>query len=124
MTITPTDFKTRYPEFDSVTDARVQFFIDDALLEIDEGRWGDLFDRGTAALTAHLLAVATTTEAANGKGGALGPVINKSVGDVSVGFGISLVSVQNREWYYSTPYGQDFWRLVQRVGAGAVAVTG
>lgn len=123
MTVTPADFKLRYPEFDPVDDARVQIFLDDAALEMCESAWGDLYDRGQAALAAHMLAIANQTEASGGTGGgASGPVASRSIGDVSVSFGLSSSSSKSEDWYTSTPYGSDYWRLVKIVGMGAVVV--
>jgi hypothetical protein len=121
MTCTPADFKTRFPEFDSVTDARVQLFIDDAELEVDEDRWGDLYDKGVCYLTAHLLYIAEQSSAGQGEGG--GPLSTKTVGDVSLSFGSYLTADSKAAVFNSTSYGQEYYRLMMMVGMGAVAIT-
>lgn len=125
MSVTPTTFKARYTEFSTLSDATVQIYLSDAELELDEGRWGTLYDRGLAALAAHFLALAQQSAAAGtGGGGAVGPVTSKSIGDVSVSYGWSNSGSGSAtsDYYNSTTYGQDYWRLVQIVGYDAVAV--
>ena len=121
MTVTPADIKTRFPEFDSVNDSRIQIFIDDAELELDEGRWGDLYDKGLSYLTAHLLYMGE--QSAGGSGAGLGPLSTKSIGDVSVSFGSYLAADNDANSFNSTSYGQEYYRLMIMVGMGAVAVT-
>ena len=125
MTVTPTTFKNKYTEFSSVTDARVLIFIDDAALEMNEGQWGDLYDRGHAALTAHMLSIAEREALASGSGtAAVGSVSGRTVGSVSVTFATPQISGGSVESYYlSTSYGAEYWRLVQLVGLGILAVT-
>jgi hypothetical protein len=127
MAVTPTDFKARYTEFATLSDARIQIFLDDAVLELDVVRWGDLYDRGLAALAAHFLAISERTSLAGttGGGGAIGPLASKSVGDVSLSYGWtgnSASGSRDQNYYLSTVYGQDYLRLVAIVGYGMVAV--
>jgi hypothetical protein len=121
MAITPAEFKLRFPEFDSVSDARIQIFIDDAELELDEDRWGDLYDKGLSYLTAHLLYIGEQTSGGQGEGG--GPLSTKAVGDVSFSFGSYLTTDNKATVFNSTSYGQEYYRLMIMVGMGAVAVT-
>ena len=123
MAVTPTTFKARYTEFASTSDARVQVYIDDAELEMNESQWGDLYDRGLSALTAHLLSIADKNAASGGAGTSLtGGVSSRSVGSVSVSFGTSSSSGSAEDFYLSTSYGADYWRLAKMVGLGIVAV--
>jgi hypothetical protein len=121
MAVTPADFKERFPEFDSVSDTRVQLFLDDAALELDEGRWGDLYDKGLSYLTAHLLYIGEQSSAGQGEGG--GPLSTKAVGDVSLSFGSYLTTDNKAAVFNATSYGQEYYRLMMMVGMGAVAVT-
>jgi len=121
MSITPAEFKTRFPEFDSLADARIQLFIDDAELELDEDRWGDLYDKGLSYLTAHLLYIGEQTSTGQGEGG--GPLSTKAVGDVSLSFGSYLTTNKDANSFNATSYGQEYYRLMMMVGMGAVAVT-
>jgi hypothetical protein len=121
MAVTPADFKERFPEFDSVSDTRVQLFLDDAALELDEGRWGDLYDKGLSYLTAHLLYIGEQSSAGAGEGS--GPLTSKSVGDVSLSFGANLAADTDAASFNATSYGQEYYRLMMMVGMGAVAIT-
>ncbi|NIV93798.1 DUF4054 domain-containing protein [candidate division KSB1 bacterium] len=123
MAVTPTTFKDRYPEFSSESDSRIQIFIDDAELELEESRWGDLYDRGLSALTAHLLAIANKNAAGSGSGTALaGKLASRTVGSVSVSFNSGQSTGSTEDFYLSTSYGAEYWRLAKMVGMGIVAV--
>jgi len=123
VTVTPATFKARYPEFDSESDARIQIFINDAMLEVSESRWGDLYDRGLSALAAHLLVIANKNTAAAGSGSALsGKVASRTVGSVSVSFNNAASNGSTEDFYLSTSYGAEYWRLALSVGMGIVAV--
>jgi hypothetical protein len=123
MAVTPTTFKARYTEFASTSDARVQVYIDDAELEMNEAQWGDLYDRGLSALTAHLLSIADKNAASGGAGTSLpGALVGRSVGSVSIQFATSASGGTSSDFYLSTAYGTDYWRLAQMVGLGIVVV--
>lgn len=127
MAVIPTDFKARFPEFDSISDARIQSFIDKALLNLSESVWGDYFVEGQLYLAAHFLTLAIASENSGGSGAgvAAGPVASRSIGDVSVSFAVpsDVSSGSGTAAYFSkTPYGLEYWRLVKIVGEGLVAV--
>lgn len=119
--ITPTEFKARFPEFATIADARIQIFIDDSELEMSESYWGDLFARGQSYLTAHLLALGEQS-ATGASGGTAGPVTSKSVGGVSVSFGGPTITDSTEGYWLTTSYGQEYWRLLQQIGLGWVIV--
>jgi hypothetical protein len=122
--MTPTEFKDRYPEFTSIDDSRIQLFLDDAALELDSSLWGNWYDRGLAALAAHFLSLSIKAGSAGGSAGSVGPVASRSVGDVSVSFGMYSggAAGTSDDFYKSTVYGQDYLRLMKLVGIGIVAV--
>lgn len=128
MAVTPASFKARFPEFDSIDDARVQIFIDQAICLIDKDRWDNtacgLFDLGVSYLAAHLLKlseIASTIPITTIPGA--GNVTQKKAGDVSVSYGgFTNLKTFNAEWYARTLYGQEFFWLVQKVGAGIQVV--
>ena len=127
MAITVQDVRDRYPEFSDVTDypdARIQTFITKGEGELSEGQWGDQYNEGLLAFTAHFLARSTSTARSGGSVGSIGPIASKSVGDVSVSFASvvgSNPSAQESFWN-STPYGQEYWRLITLFGVGMLAV--
>lgn len=127
MALTPADFKTRYPEFASVDNARVQTMLDEAQLEVGEGPWGLFYEKGVFLLTAHLLVIDARRQAAGGGGGSSseGQVVSRKVGDVSVTFGTQAQSANGSDqWYLSSSYGAEYLRLKKRKGMGMIAVGG
>lgn len=114
MTVSVGDFRARFPEFVDDTeypDARIQLFIDDtALLYLgtDETRWCGKYNIAQAYLAAHLLSLATSSEAGDTSANA-GVVSSKTAGGVSV---TRSVVAKDRsaadDFYFSTGYGQQF----------------
>ena len=120
---TLTYFRAKYPEFDSVDDAKVQFNLDDIEDQFDTARWSSWYDKGHAALAAHYLALSLQREdGAAGAAMANYPIANKKVGDVSIQYGFSVVSEAYEGGLKTTPYGQEYLRLSSMVGIGAVAI--
>ena len=116
--ITPSDIRARFPEFAQTDQARIQVFIDDAYIQMGNTLSEQCSKRSllTAYLTAHLLKRALQT--ASGGGTAPGPLASRSVGDVSVSFGLPETKNQTDAYYLSTSYGQEYLRLLKRfVGA-------
>lgn len=120
--ITPTDFKTRFPEFDSVDDTRVQMFIDDAVLELIQSVWDVYYDLGLFYLTAHYLALATASNQGNGSSSAVGPLSQATVGNVSASFAKKTPGTDSEEYYNSTQYGQRYWKMMSQVATKPVLV--
>lgn len=116
---TPANFKTRFPEFSTVDDTRIQLFIDDAELEISKTVWGKLYDKGVSYLTAHELSMATATE--NGKSGGLKSEASKSVGNVSVSYA-SLNYNEYDNYYTTTAYGKKFIDMKNKVKVGKICL--
>jgi len=123
--ITPDDIRARYPEFgDPPTDATIQIYIDDAVSELSGAEWGDDYDGGLSALTAHFLSLHLMQQGGGGTSGPAKNVSARKVGDVSVNFdtagGIAGDGLYN--YYSTTPYGQEYWRLVTLLGVGMLTV--
>ena len=122
---TPADIRARFPEFTDppFTDARIQLFIDDAVSELSEGAWGDYYDRGLSYFTAHLLSWATMASQGEGTPGSINKVTSRKVGDVAINFGGQAAGSSSLEDYYnSTSYGQEYYRLIRLLGVSMVAV--
>jgi hypothetical protein len=117
--VTPTDFKSRFPEFSTIDDSRIQLFLDDAELEISQTVWGKLYDKGISYLTAHELSMATATE--NGKTGGLKSEASKSVGNVSVSYNNPTYDEYNN-YYTTTAYGKKFIDMKNKIKAGKVCL--
>ena len=115
MTITPSGFKTRFPEFAAVSDDRIQLFLDDANTEVDEATWGDYYERGNYYLAAHLLSIATAT-AGGSSTGAIGSIIKKKVGDIELGYSDAYpIGSYYYGYFKNTAYGIEYLRLYDLV---------
>lgn len=104
MSVLPADIKDLFPEFASVSDARIQLFIDQASLSVNASVWGNKADFGIQYLTAHLITVAN-----RGGSGAAGPITSEKVGDLQRSYANN-VSASAHE-LGSTGYGMEFLRL-------------
>ncbi len=122
MAITPAEFQARFTEFVSVSDPRIQTFIDKALLNLDEGVWGNYFVEGQLYLTAHFLTLAEISAKSSSGSAGLSPLASKSIGDVSYSFATGTVESGSETYFQATTYGQEYWRLCKIVGAGIVAI--
>lgn len=121
--MTPAEFKTRFPEFASETDQRVQLFIDDAEPLFDEERWGDLYQAGVAYFVAHELTMANLQTAQGGSAKATAnDTLSKKVGEVQTAKDASLLNKQADNPYLRTLYGQKYLAYRRIVGMGAAAV--
>jgi hypothetical protein len=116
-------FRQKYPAFAALDDSKVQFHLDDVLPMLEVSRWGNIYDRGHAALAAHELQLSLLREqdGQSGGGGGLFPLTSKSVGDVSFSFGAPSFNNADDAYYQSTTYGQDYVTMRDMVGIGAVA---
>ncbi|WP_406610883.1 DUF4054 domain-containing protein [Agarivorans sp. JK6] len=121
--ITVADIKARFPEFNEVTDPRVQVFIDDAELQLgacptDENKRKLL----VAYMVAHLLK--RSNDAIKTKGAApSGALSSRSVGDVSVSFQSDAAPSSNAAAYWAkSSYGQEYWRLLRKFCGAPVYV--
>lgn len=120
--MTPTYFKTIYPEFATVADERVQIFIDGADGYFDQGRWDSFYTQGLGALVAHDLALATPELKLAGIVGASDGKTSKKVGPVQVTYAAELVVAAASNPYMRSVYGQKYLELRRLVGGGAIAV--
>lgn len=124
--ITPTEFKTGFPEFSTELDARIQIFIDEAEIVLNEEYWGTKYDLGAYYYTAHLLAMANGATAAGGSGGGSGgPVSGKSVDGVSVSYATGSTGgggSSGSVWLTSTSYGQRYLELMNNLGVPACSI--
>lgn len=118
--ITVADFKTRFPEFNSVAEPRVQLFIDDAvLLMATPDRWLNFYDVALSYHTAHLLYVGTYTE--QGDGSVLAPVKKQMVDDVVIEQAVSAIEPTASD-LHSTTYGKRYYSYQRLAFAGIYGV--
>jgi hypothetical protein len=123
MAVTPTLFKTRFPEFDGIDDSRIQIFIDDAILMLYEPYWGTKYELGIYYLTAHYLSSAVFSEnSIVGAAVSSGLVASKSVDGSSISFTNATPSNQSDAYFLSTAYGQRYIALRDSLGVPASVV--
>ena len=110
------DFKARYPEFDSaVVDARMPFMIDDYPLYF--GRpYNDCNKPIILTLLAHLLYIDTRAGVSGGDAG--GVVQSKSVGSVSKSYAAKNSTSTLWDFFGGTKYGQAFIQMTSRIAGG------
>lgn len=116
MATSPVDFKVRFPEFDSISDARVQLFLDDAAaLMADEGKWLSFYDIAHAYFGAHLLYISEGSS--TGDGGINVPIKKQQVDDVLFEGAVANIESTLNE-LYTTVYGKHYldYRKIVTVG--------
>jgi len=119
-TCTPTAFKARFPEFNSIEDTRIQIFIDDACLVINEDTWGTLYSLAVCYLSAHYLAL--SEDSLNGNSGSVGNVSSQGVDGTSISFNTYSPDNASQTYWLSTQYGQKFYSLIKSLGSMAFTV--
>ena len=119
-TCTPTTFKARFPEFDSIAESRIQIFIDDSLLVLNETTWGNVYSLAVCYLTAHYLALGEASS--NGNSGTTGPIASQAVDGTSISFNSFSPTSEFSSFYNSTQYGQRFYTLIRSLGVMAATV--
>lgn len=121
--MTPSEFKTLFPEFSAETDARVQLFIDRAAPHFDVERWGDLYPDGVAYFVGHELALANAQAAQGGSVQAqTNDTLTKKVGEVQITKDTGLLNKQADNPFFRTLYGQKYLYLRKQAGKGALSV--
>lgn len=123
-------FRAAYPAFTEALhpDARVAFWLRVAGLRLSAARWGELLDDGMALFVAHHLtlerAAALATDGTGGKLAAAGHLASESkgVGGVSKskGYAAGTTDWVNAGAWNQTIYGQQFYELMQLIGAGGI----
>lgn len=116
----PTQFKARFPEFNSIEDARIQIFIDDSLLVLNEATWGTLYSLAVCYLTAHYLSLSEAS--AGGDDGTVAQVASQAVDGTSISFNSFAPTSDMQSFYNSTQYGQRFYTMIKSLGVMAATV--
>ena len=116
----PTEFKLRFPEFSSVADDRIQIFINDALLVLNEDVWGKTYSIGVCYLTAHYLAL--SEDSATGNSSSVGNIASQAVDGTSISFNSYSPLSASQSYFLSTQYGQRFYTLIKSLGSMAMSV--
>ena len=124
MTVTIANFKIRFPEFDSVDGARIQLFLDDALIILNSVYWGAKYDLGVNYFVAHKLSLAIKAENAGGSGsaGGGGAISGRSVDGTSVSYATFTPESGKEAYYNQTSYGREYWALMKSLPIPAFSI--
>lgn len=120
MTISITNFRIRFPEFVSTGDDRIQLFLDDGILILNESYWGDKYELGVYYYAAHELSLSEKMAAGGGSSG--GQVSSRSVDGVSISYTTRAADSDKEAYYAMTPYGLKYWSLLKSLPVSAYAI--
>jgi len=113
-------FQTRFPEFCTEDDDRVQLFLDDAALVMTSpNKWLSFYDVAQAYLAAHFLAASYATE--RDDYGVQAPIKKQEVDDVVIEQAVNAVDV-DLESVYSTSYGKRYAEYRRKTLTGIYGV--
>lgn len=118
--IDPSSFKIRFPEFSCADDVRVQMFIDESVIILNETYWDTKYDLGLYYLTAHFMEIAGESE--GGSTGSTGPVQSQAVDGTNISFAITSTDKDDVIYYSSTIYGQRYLALRKTLGVPACVI--
>ena len=114
--ITSTNFKIKFPEFTSTSDAKINLLIDEAYLSIG-AKYGKFQDTAVLYFVAHNLVIET-----NGLNAMSATVSSQSVDGVSVSYAMPTTINEINAYYGSTGYGQKYlyYFNIVRVGQSSI----
>jgi hypothetical protein len=115
-TPTASEFKTRYPAFDSVDSGIVDASIAEANRFVDTGWFEDDYQPAIMALAAHIM---LCDGELGGNVDNSGVITSEKLGDASVTYGASVGNSSSE--YSQTAYGRKFLRM-QRANVAPVAL--
>lgn len=112
VTFDPVAFKTRYPEFASVTDAQLALCFDEAGLYLHNGDGSAVSSLPRRSmllnmLTAHIAYLGGALSA-DGQAKPVGRVSQAAEGSVSIG--LEYMTPGTQAWYVQTQYGAAFYQ--------------
>lgn len=114
MAATLVQYRARFPEHDSVADATVESYLDDANTDVTSTELGDRLTRAQLYYAAHFVESSPSGADGEGSDGASGSVESRTVGAVSVSFGErNKGDASDTAWLESTSYGREYRRLVE-----------
>ena len=122
MTVTPTSFRSDFPEFATASDGSVNFWLGVGALLILSCPWGALQDFGTELFIAHNLALEQIAQRAAANGGTpglnFGVTSGKTVDKLSITYDAEAGVVKDAGHWNLTTYGTRFIQLADLAGAG------
>jgi len=130
MAVTVQNFRANFPAFASTVkypDSSITFWLTYAYLLLPARRWMNLIDLGAQLFVAHNVTLDQGLSAAEGANGApsgmtVGPVVSKSVGDLTIAYDVG-VGVNEQDGHWSlTNYGTRFVKMARQIGSGPIQV--
>lgn len=124
MSLTPTQFRTDFPEFSDVVkypDATITFWVGVGVISLPEDRWDTLYTQGLELFTAHHIVIAARENAGN-TGAVTGPHSAEAVDKVSYSTDTQAVSLTDGAFWNMTSYGIQFLQLARMIGAGGIQI--
>lgn len=120
-------FRKDFPEFNDTgryPDSQITFWSTTAEKLVLECVWKDMWQTAVKLWTAHEITLAAQNDKAANFGGVPGqqggPINNKTVGTVTIGYDTATGSEKNAGYYNLTVYGKQFYRLMRLFGARCV----
>jgi hypothetical protein len=122
-------FLADFPEYDTTANTgglqfsplAIQYWINFAVLVLNQGLWGNLYYAAVEMFAAHNLSIeawAAQGGPQNVPGIAKGMIAGKSAGDVSVTYNNAAVFAADAEHWNYTVWGQRLIRYIRMIGAG------
>lgn len=109
MTVSPAHIKMKFPEFISNENVQVQFAIDEAALEVNDGWYERDRDLAIMYLACHILATSVAENAILEEGGR--EVTSERIGPMSTSYAVSGGGPSKRGDLDTTSYGVRFKKL-------------
>lgn len=121
MIMTPTEFRTLFPEFvePSYSDQTVGAWLSLAATMLNADRWANLLPYGTALWVAHHLA-SKMGISGGGIASQSGVTASKSVDKVSVGYDTAASTLEGGSHWNTTRYGIEWLQLARMIGSGGL----
>ena len=114
--VTPTTFKIRFTEFNSVEDDLIQMLLDESYLLLSAStKYQDVM---VLYHTAHILTITQSQQ--EGDSGASLSVSSEAVGSVNTSFNVPTSDDETLSYYMSTSYGQRYLEYKQALSVGNV----
>jgi hypothetical protein len=129
MTVTPTQLRSDFPEFNDPTkypDSLVQTWLTVAASLVNAERWVELTNIGIELVAAHHLVLSVRDQTAAAVGGVpgimTGPTSAKSVDKVSTSYDTGAASLDGAGFWALTSYGIRYLSLARMMGAGGLQI--
>jgi len=128
-TVTVDTFRKSFPEFGNTTlfpDTAVTYWLEQAVIMLNETRWQRMYDSGIQMFLAHNLVLEKQAwDAANVRGDPginTGPVAAKGVGPATIAYSTMDACLPNADHWNLTIYGTRFLRMARYAGAGPLQI--